>query len=82
MAAGKRMWGVMAFGVLSLAGLAAAQVVLPARPELPVATAERAAQPVRITEITFQTTSGLLPIPARYARITRWPWASACPESW
>jgi RND family efflux transporter MFP subunit len=51
------MWGALAFGMLSLAGLAAAQVVLPAQPEPPPVTAERAAQPVRISEISFVAAS-------------------------
>lgn len=56
-ATGKRMWGALAFGVLSLAGLAAAQVVLPPNAEPPAAATERPAQPVRVTEIAFATAS-------------------------
>jgi RND family efflux transporter MFP subunit len=53
----RRMWGALAFGVLSLAGLAAAKVVLPLTAEPPVASAERVAQPVRVTRVSFAAAS-------------------------
>ena len=52
-ATGRRIWGILAFGVLSVAGLAAAQVVLPSQPEPSAVAPERAAQPVRVSVVSF-----------------------------
>jgi RND family efflux transporter MFP subunit len=54
---GRRIWGALAFGVLSLGGLAAAQVVLPLETEPLMLTADRAPQPIRVTEINFEAAS-------------------------
>jgi RND family efflux transporter MFP subunit len=56
-ASGRRLRGVLTIGLLSLAGLAAAHVVLPPVTKPPAATAERAAQPVRVTGISFASAS-------------------------
>ncbi|MCZ8334546.1 MAG: efflux RND transporter periplasmic adaptor subunit [Rhodobacteraceae bacterium] len=59
---GRRSWALLAFGVMTLGGLAAAGAVM-APSEAPTETAERPAQPVRVTPVAFDA-------PARIARHT------------
>lgn len=59
---GRRSWALLAFGVMTLGGLAAAGAVMAPR-EAPIETAERPAQPVRVTPVAFDA-------PARIARHT------------
>lgn len=50
---GRRTWALVAFGVLSLAGLAAAEAVLSPVTSTPAVTEARPAQPVRVSRISF-----------------------------
>lgn len=59
---GRRSWALLAFGVMTLGGLAAAGAVM-APNAAPTETAERPAQPVRVTPVAFDA-------PARIARHT------------
>ncbi len=53
---GRRSWALLAFGVMTLGGLAAAGAVM-APSEAPTATAERPAQPVRVTPVAFDASA-------------------------
>lgn len=64
---GRRTWALIAFGVFSLAGLAAADVLLSPSAFVPEAAAERPAQPVRVSRIQFALDEGV----ARYTGIIR-----------
>lgn len=51
---GRRTWALLAFGLMSLGGLAAAGAVMsPGESEGPTIAAERPAQPVRVTRVAF-----------------------------
>ncbi|MBD1205278.1 MAG: efflux RND transporter periplasmic adaptor subunit [Rhodobacteraceae bacterium] len=53
---GRRSWALLAFGVMTLGGLAAAGAVM-APNAAPSATAERPAQPVRVTPVAFDASA-------------------------
>ncbi len=53
---GRRSWALLAFGVMTLGGLAAAGAVMAPR-EAPTETAERPAQPVRVTPVAFDASA-------------------------
>ena len=53
---GRRSWALLAFGVMTLGGLAAAGAVM-APSEAPTETAERPAQPVRVTPVAFDASA-------------------------